>query len=173
MYIPSRHDGNAASVFVARRTREMPMRQWIFAAATTLALSLTGAVAPASAMPINPAVNGESAVLPAQFAFGGRNYCFYPNGWNGPGFYWCGYAHRRGYGWGGRSGWRGWHHHGYHGRPHYRPGRPHMGPRPGFGPGPWPGGGRHGGGGGRHGGGGGHHGGGGGHHGGGGHRGHR
>ena len=26
----------------------------------------------------------------AQFFFGGRNYCFYDNGWSGPGWYWCG-----------------------------------------------------------------------------------
>lgn len=147
------------------------MRKLIYATATTLALALSGALAPANAMPINPTINGESAVLPAQFIFGGRNYCFYDNGWNGPGFYWCGYAFRRGYGWGGGRGWHGWHHGG--GRPGMRPGRPHGGPgfgmhpggRPHMGGGGRPGGGRPGGGGGRPGGGG--HGGGG--HGGGGH----
>ncbi len=45
----------------------------------------------------------------AQFFFGGRNYCFYFDGWHGPGWYWCGYAYRRGYGWGGPEGWHGWH----------------------------------------------------------------
>ena len=44
-----------------------------------------------------------------QFFFGGRNYCFYASGWRGPGWYWCGYAWRRGYGWGGGRGWHGWH----------------------------------------------------------------
>jgi hypothetical protein len=43
-----------------------------------------------------------------QFIYLGRNYCWYDGGWHGPGFYWCGYAWRRGYGWGGGSGWRGW-----------------------------------------------------------------
>lgn len=44
----------------------------------------------------------------AQFFFGGRNFCFYPDGWHGPGFYWCGYAWNNGYGWGGGYGWHGW-----------------------------------------------------------------
>ena len=26
----------------------------------------------------------------AQFIFGGRNYCWYDDGWRGPGWYWCG-----------------------------------------------------------------------------------
>ena len=51
-----------------------------------------------------------SSIKQAQFIFGGRNYCFYLDGWHGPGFYWCGYAYRRGLGWGGPEGWRGWHH---------------------------------------------------------------
>ncbi|HEY2177936.1 MAG TPA: hypothetical protein VGH15_05085 [Caulobacteraceae bacterium] len=44
----------------------------------------------------------------AQFVYGGRNYCWYPGGWHGPGYYWCGYAYRRGFGWGGPRGWNGW-----------------------------------------------------------------
>jgi len=44
----------------------------------------------------------------AQFVFGGRDYCWYVGGWRGPGYYWCGYAWRRGYGWGGGEGWNGW-----------------------------------------------------------------
>ena len=43
-----------------------------------------------------------------QFFFGGRNYCFYYDGWHGPGFYWCGYAYREGLGYGGGEGWNGW-----------------------------------------------------------------
>ena len=45
---------------------------------------------------------------PAQFYHGGRQYCWYPGGWKGPGFYWCGYAYRTGYGWGGPAGWMGY-----------------------------------------------------------------
>ena len=52
-----------------------------------------------------------SQLLPvekAQFVWGGRQYCWYDNGWRGPGFYWCGYAYRTGFGWGGGAGWHGW-----------------------------------------------------------------
>jgi hypothetical protein len=41
----------------------------------------------------------------AQYFWGGRNYCWYSDGWHGPGFYWCGYRWREGYGWGGGHGW--------------------------------------------------------------------
>ena len=44
----------------------------------------------------------------AQFFFGGQNYCWYDDGWQGPGWYWCGYQDRRGFGWGGGAGWHGW-----------------------------------------------------------------
>ena len=26
------------------------------------------------------------------YYFGGRQYCWYDDGWQGPGWYWCGYA---------------------------------------------------------------------------------
>lgn len=44
----------------------------------------------------------------AQFLFGGQNYCWYDDGWQGPGWYWCGYAWNNGVGWGGGYGWHGW-----------------------------------------------------------------
>src|SRR5271168_421292 len=44
-----------------------------------------------------------------QYFWGGRNYCWYDGGWQGPGWYWCGYAWRRGFGWGGGYGWHSWH----------------------------------------------------------------
>lgn len=43
-----------------------------------------------------------------QYFWGGRHYCWYDGGWRGPGWYWCGYAYRRGFGWGGPVGFRGW-----------------------------------------------------------------
>ncbi len=43
-----------------------------------------------------------------QFVYGGRNFCWYDSAWRGAGFYWCGYAWRRGFGWGGGRGWHGW-----------------------------------------------------------------
>ena len=41
----------------------------------------------------------------AQFVFGDRRFCWYLDGWQGPGWYWCGFNHRRGFGWGGGEGW--------------------------------------------------------------------
>jgi hypothetical protein len=60
---------------------------------------------------IDPLVNVAGQLGPieqAAYFYGGAEYCFYPNGWRGPGFYRCGFAFRRGYGWGGPLGWRGW-----------------------------------------------------------------
>ena len=64
------------------------------------------------------------ALQEAQYFWGGRNYCWYLDGWQGPGWYWCGYRWRHGYGWGGGYGWHGWggpgqHGGGWHGGRHY------------------------------------------------------
>jgi hypothetical protein len=69
----------------------------------------TDTVAPAAHM-ISAVYNPADPVglIKAQWLFGGRNYCWYPGGWHGPGYYWCGYAYRRGFGWGGPEGWHGW-----------------------------------------------------------------
>jgi hypothetical protein len=40
--------------------------------------------------------------------FRGHDFCFYFDGWNGPGWYRCGYAWRSGLGWGGVYGWNDW-----------------------------------------------------------------
>src|SRR5437868_9216815 len=70
------------------------------------------AMSKADAMPLGgglgQAADGLSTVEQTQFFYGGREYCWYPDGWHGPGFYWCGYAFRPGFGWGGPIGWRGW-----------------------------------------------------------------
>lgn len=61
-------------------------------------------------------IAGDQPLLEkAQYIYGGRHYCWYDLGWRGPGFYWCGYGARRGYGWGGGVGWHGWSHGGYRG----------------------------------------------------------
>jgi hypothetical protein len=70
------------------------------------------------------AASGLNLLEKSQFYFGGREYCWYDNGWNGPGWYWCGRYLVPGFGWGGGWGWRGWHHHGWHpGGPHYKGGK--------------------------------------------------
>jgi hypothetical protein len=116
------------------------MRQWIYAAAASLAL--LGTAGQANALPFDryTATAVPNEIEQAQFFFGGRNYCWYDNAWNGPGYYWCGYAFRRGFGWGGGTGWHGWHGGGRGGRGVVHGGR---GGRPGGG---HPGGGHPGGG---------------------------
>ncbi len=76
------------------------------------ALLATGA----TAAPLAPAQNvpaahqqlpveNRSVLLPQK-----QRHCFYVDGWHGPGWYRCGYHHRKGYGWGGPAGWNGWSH---------------------------------------------------------------
>jgi hypothetical protein len=89
----------------------MPVRNWIVASAVAAVFGSALLASPAGAAPVEP-LSGLSSlndIQQAQFYFGGRRYCWYDSAWRGPGFYWCGYAWRRGYGWGGGYGWRGWH----------------------------------------------------------------
>src|SRR4051812_37087493 len=53
------------------------------------------------------------------------DYCWYNEGWRGPGWYWCGYEWNSGFGWGGPYGWLGWG--GGPGFPHRRHHRHHHG----------------------------------------------
>jgi hypothetical protein len=116
------------------------MRLSTYAAAASLTLFC--AIGQATAMPVDRSIQSAlpTDIEQAQFVYLGRNYCWYDRGWRGPGFYWCGYAWRRGLGWGGGAGWRGWHHRGGHaiGRPVPRPGHGPIG-RPGGRPGGHPG----------------------------------
>ena len=72
-------------------------------------------------------------VVAPLFFFGGRDYCWYDDGWNGGGWYWCGYGYRHGYGWGGGEGFHGWGQHRYEHdwHPHGGGGHPGPGPHPG------------------------------------------
>jgi len=100
------------------------MKRFLFAAALSLAsLAIPGA--PAQAMPRDPLTGLVTSPIEdvQYYVHGGRRYCFYPDGWRGPGYYWCGYAWRRGFGWGGPMGWRGW------GGYAYRPPRVYAPPR--------------------------------------------
>ncbi len=63
---------------------------------------------PVQAQDAGDVAAGIVAGIAGAFAFGGRNYCWYDNGWNGGGWYWCGYGYNQGYGWGGGYGWHGW-----------------------------------------------------------------
>ncbi len=81
---------------------------------TGLALAIAAGIALPLAGAAEAAIGGalpSSQILPvekAQFFFGGQNYCWYDDGWQGPGWYWCGYAWNNGQGWGGGEGWHGW-----------------------------------------------------------------
>jgi hypothetical protein len=85
-------------------------------------IALTVAVAIGGALPIAGSANatisagGMRAALDSlavvehvqYYRYGGHRHCWYDNGWNGAGWYWCGYGARRGYGYGGGEGYRGW-----------------------------------------------------------------
>ena len=94
-----------------------------YLAAAAIAAAASAFAMKAEAMPVGSglgqAADGLGVIEQTQYIWGGRNYCWYPDGWRGPGFYWCGYHLRRGYGWGGPAGWRGWHHGGRGPRIHH------------------------------------------------------
>jgi hypothetical protein len=82
----------------------------LFAAAAAAA-TLIGGVSTAGVSQAAPIAANDPNLIQAQlgfYLFGGRHYCWYDDAWSGPGWYWCGYAWRRGYGWGGGYGWHGW-----------------------------------------------------------------
>src|SRR5262249_4851567 len=90
--------------------RVMRTSAHLLAATAALCLTATGSSAmPMSAGALNPALDATNLVeQSAVFVFEGRPYCFYFDGWHGPGWYRCGFSWRRGLGWGGVYGWQGW-----------------------------------------------------------------
>ena len=48
------------------------------------------------------------SIVETAHMWGNQDYCWYEDGWNGAGWYQCGYAGRKNYGWGGPYGWHGW-----------------------------------------------------------------
>lgn len=56
------------------------------------------------------ATDSSTMIEKVQYVRNGMRYCWYDNGWNGSGWYRCGYGGRRTQGWGGHDGWHGWHH---------------------------------------------------------------
>lgn len=58
---------------------------------------------------LKPALDATDTIQKAAvFIIEGNRYCFYFNGWHGPGWYRCGFSWRRNLGWGGEYGWQSW-----------------------------------------------------------------
>jgi hypothetical protein len=73
-----------------------------------LAIGTAQAAVQGGADAIRAASENGALAEQVQFRFGGYDYCWADDGWRGPGWYWCGYAYRRGFGWGGPIGWNSW-----------------------------------------------------------------
>ena len=88
------------------------MRKYVHLLAGTAALCLTATgvyAMPMSSGALKPALDATNLVeKSATFIVDGRRYCFYFDGWHGAGWYRCGFAFRRGLGWGGVYGWNSW-----------------------------------------------------------------
>jgi hypothetical protein len=83
------------------------MKKLIMGAVAALSLA-AGAAQAARPLVVGVDHPGDAVLEKAQYVYLGHDWCWYEGAWRGPGFYWCGYAWRRGYGWGGPAGWRGW-----------------------------------------------------------------
>lgn len=99
------------------------------AAAVTFSPSLQAAPLGATAG-LGAAADAAAIGETVQYYYGGAQYCWYPGGWRGPGWYRCGFAWRQGFGWGGPMGWRGWNPGGPPPRAYYGPGPGRVGPPP-------------------------------------------
>lgn len=91
------------------------MRNLIIAGATMAAFVAGGTLMAGSAEAtagtfggIRMAADSLGIIAKSQYIHMGRRHCWYADGWQGPGWYWCGYNWRHGLGWGGPAGWRGW-----------------------------------------------------------------
>ena len=89
------------------------MHRFVTKLIATAAILGASLFAPAQAAPVGlpdgvrTAIDGLNIVELAHM-MGHHNYCWYEDGWNGAGWYQCGYAGRKNYGWGGPYGWHGW-----------------------------------------------------------------
>lgn len=83
---------------------------WAIALAGVLCagLVLSGSAQAAPMSGIGNATATLDVVEKTQYVYGGYRHCWYRSGWHGAGWYRCGYAWRRGLGWGGVAGWNGW-----------------------------------------------------------------
>ncbi len=80
----------------------------IFIAGAPIVGASVGAAPMVAPRAIRDAADSLNMVERAQFIWLGHNYCWYDDGWNGPGWYWCGQYLTSGIGWGGGYGWHHW-----------------------------------------------------------------
>ena len=85
---------------------------------------LVATQANAGSFPVNKLTGAETGLIDTVavqvYVHEGRRYCFYFEGWQGPGWYRCGFAWRRGLGWGGVYGWNSWSYGPYERRHHHQ-----------------------------------------------------
>lgn len=84
---------------------------------------LVATQANAGSFPVNKLTGAETGLVDQVavrvYVHEGRRYCFYFDGWHGPGWYRCGFAWRQGIGWGGVYGWNSWNYGPYERRHHH------------------------------------------------------
>jgi hypothetical protein len=105
--------------------RRQPMLRNLVVALAATAAVVVGGNAGAASMSAPAAMRTAADSLKmtenVQFFWGDHNYCWYDDGWNGPGWYWCDMYLQSGIGWGGGYGWHHWR--GGHARSYYQGGR--------------------------------------------------
>jgi len=87
------------------------MKTLLLTTALAAATMAGSALAPSGARADPASMSGDVQIAQLTIGlnvFGGRHYCWYDDAWSGPGWYWCGYEGRNGYGWGGGYGWNSW-----------------------------------------------------------------
>jgi hypothetical protein len=89
------------------------MRKLLYVGAAAVALAMSSSSGNAMSVNIGaglkPALDATDMIQKtAVFIVEGYRYCFYFDGWHGPGWYRCGFAWRRNLGWGGEYGWQSW-----------------------------------------------------------------
>ena len=86
------------------------LRNLVVALAATAAMvgGNAGATTMSAPAAMRAAADSLNMVENVQFFWTGHNYCWYDDGWNGPGWYWCDMYLQPGIGWGGGYGWHSW-----------------------------------------------------------------
>ena len=100
------------------------LRNLVVALAATAAVMVggnAGAASMSAPAAMRTAADGLKMTQNVQFFWSDHNYCWYDDGWNGPGWYWCDMYLQSGIGWGGGYGWHHWR--GGHPRSYYQGGR--------------------------------------------------